>query len=95
MRTAASPAILPAPILDGHGRPQVDHAKYPAYLRSKDDDALRFIIQDAREAMAAHPDNPKAGYYADEVAYASMELARRQRQGATLTRQIERLARMA
>jgi len=42
-------------------------------------EALRFAIQDAQEAIQAMPDGHKADYYADEVHYCAMELARRSR----------------
>jgi hypothetical protein len=57
----------------------MDHAAYPKSLRGKSDAALMFTIQDAKEAMAALPNGPNTGYYADEVAYAAMELAKRRR----------------
>lgn len=57
----------------------MDHARYQKMLRTKDVAALRFIISDAQEAIAANPENPNNGYYADEICYAGMELARRQR----------------
>lgn len=55
----------------------MDHAKYPKTLRNKDEAALRFIIQDAKEAAEANPQNPNVGYYLDEVCYAAAELRRR------------------
>lgn len=56
---------------------QINHTAYPKSLKSKSDEALRYIIKDAGEAMAAMPEGPKAGYYADEQHYCAMELARR------------------
>jgi hypothetical protein len=58
--------------------PQIDHTNYPKRLRSKSVAELRFIIRDARAAQTAMPDNPKNGYYADEISYAAMELRRRE-----------------
>lgn len=55
----------------------IDHTAYPKSLRRKSDDQLRFIIKDAGEAIDANPHGEKAGYYADEIHYAAMELARR------------------
>lgn len=55
------------------------HAEYQERLRGLPNRALRFIIQDAQEAIQAMPDGPNAGYYADEVNYAGMELQRRQK----------------
>jgi hypothetical protein len=57
---------------------QINHAEYPKSLRSKSDESLRFIMQDAYEAMTNNPEGDKAGYYADEINYCGMELKRRQ-----------------
>jgi len=65
----------------------IDHVEYPKRLRTKSDAALRFIVKDATEAMRANPEGQKAGYYADEVNYASNELARR-RNGTRLHKTI-------
>lgn len=56
---------------------QMDHEKYPKSLKRKTIDELKYIIKDASEAEKANPDGPNAGYYADEVLYANMELAKR------------------
>lgn len=56
---------------------QIDHENYPKSLRSKSVDQLVYIIADAKEALFLFPESKKAGYYADEVNYCSMELARR------------------
>ncbi len=58
-------------------RPEIDHTTYPKRLRALPDEQLRGIILDATEALAAMPNNPKAGYYADEVSYCAAELRRR------------------
>jgi hypothetical protein len=55
----------------------MDHTNYPKRLKTKSEAELRFIVKDAQEAIAAFPDSPNAGYYADEINYAGMELARR------------------
>lgn len=55
----------------------MDHAEYQRKLRSKTEAELRFIIRDASAAERANPQGCNAGYYADEVSYAAMELARR------------------
>ena len=57
---------------------EIDHKNYPKQLRHKSLTALLFIIKDAKEAIAAMPDNPKAGYYQDEICYAAMEIRNRQ-----------------
>jgi hypothetical protein len=46
-------------------------------VKSLCEDSLRYIIQDCREAIEAMPNNPKNGYYADEIHYCSMELVKR------------------
>jgi hypothetical protein len=58
---------------------QMDHTAYQKKLKKKTVSELSYIIKDAREAIAAMPDGPKAGYYQDEIHYASMELRRRQK----------------
>jgi len=55
----------------------MDHAAYAKRVRKMSDDSLRHVIADCQEAMAANPDNPNNGYYADEVSYCSSELHRR------------------
>ena len=59
---------------DGTGR---WHSAYMTSTKSMDSDSLRYVIEDCRAAMAAMPDNPKCGQYADEVHYCTMELHRR------------------
>lgn len=58
---------------------QMDHNEYPKRMKKLTGDQLRYTIQDAREAMLAMPDGENAGYYADEISYAAMELSRRAR----------------
>ena len=55
----------------------MDHSEYPKSLRSKNDDALRYIAADAKAALDAMPDGENASYYADEICYCCDELARR------------------
>jgi len=55
----------------------IDHTAYPKMLKSKTSAQLRYTIQDCREALAAMPDNAKAGYYLDEICYCSQELKKR------------------
>jgi hypothetical protein len=61
---------------------EIDHREYPRRMRGLTEEALRFTITDAKEALAAMPDSPKAGYYQDEIHYASMELKRRRQNEA-------------
>ena len=56
---------------------KMDHAKYQAELKNKTIIQLAFIIRDAAEAIRAMPDGENAGFYADEVSYATMELNNR------------------
>lgn len=56
---------------------QIDHTNYPKGLRTKSVESLRYIIKDCRAALAAMPESDKAGYYADEISYCSMEIHRR------------------
>ena len=56
---------------------QIDHVGYPKRLKAKTIPQLRYIINDAREAIAANPYGRKSGYYADEIHYCLSELRRR------------------
>jgi len=55
----------------------MNHAEYQERMTTLSIEALRFIMADAYNAAQAMPDSPNAGYYLDELNYASMELARR------------------
>jgi hypothetical protein len=55
----------------------MNHATYPKSLKTKSSESLRYIIADCQKAIAAMPDNENNGYYADEINYCSMELAKR------------------
>jgi len=57
----------------------IDHAAYQAKVKTKTVAELRYIIADARAAIDANPNGPKAGYYGDEIHYAAMELRDRER----------------
>lgn len=52
----------------------MDHAEYPKRLKEKTDMELHWIIKDASHAIKALPENPNAGYYADEINYCCNEL---------------------
>ena len=58
---------------------QINHATYQAKVKTMSVEALRFTIADARAAIVAMPDGPKAGYYIDEIHYCAMELRARER----------------
>jgi hypothetical protein len=74
---------LDASYNDGTGK---WHSQYQAKLKSKksdgtyayNNDSLKYIIQDCKNALDAMPDNSKAGQYADEIHYCVAELRRRQ-----------------
>jgi hypothetical protein len=66
---------------DNPAGPQIDHKAYPKLCRRRSDAELRFTITDCQAALRAMPDNPKAGYYQDEICYCADELARRARGG--------------
>ena len=55
----------------------MNHSEYQKECKGKSETQLRYIIQDCKNAIAAYPENPNAGYYADEIHYCAMELARR------------------
>ena len=57
--------------------PQMNHTEYMNKVKKLSEESLRYIIKDCREAMEAMPNNPKNGYYADEIHYCAMELAKR------------------
>lgn len=57
----------------------IDHVGYPAKLKLKTKAELEYIITDAQGALDAYPENPNAGYYADEINYAQNELASRRK----------------
>jgi hypothetical protein len=56
---------------------QIDHAATQKKFAELSSEALRFIIKDCREAVAAMPSGHKAGYYQDEICYAASELHKR------------------
>lgn len=67
---------------DATGQVHMNSAAYQSLLKTKSDDSLKYIIKDATEAMEAMPQGNNAGYYADEVNYAAMELKSRYRKDA-------------
>jgi hypothetical protein len=62
---------------------EIDHAAIQRKVKKLSDDSLRWVIKDCRAAIAANPDGHKAGYYADEIHYCVMELARRRDKAAS------------
>lgn len=52
----------------------MNHKQYQKNLKTKSIPELFYIIQDCKDAMEAMPDNPKNGYYADELNYCAMEI---------------------
>ena len=55
----------------------IDHAAYQSKVKKLTLGQLLFTINDCKEAIEAFPDNPKAGYYADEICYCAQEIQRR------------------
>ena len=43
------------------------HTQYMAKVKTLSNESLRYTIEDCRNAIAAMPDSPKWGQYADEV----------------------------
>jgi hypothetical protein len=64
-----------------HATKEIDHAAYAKDCRSRSEAELLFIIADCRATLAAWPDQPNHGYYADEISYCAQELNRRQKGG--------------
>jgi hypothetical protein len=60
---------------------QMNHTAYMKKVKSLSTESLKFIIQDCKEAITALPDNPKNGYYMDEIHYCAMELIARKNKG--------------
>lgn len=58
---------------------QMNHTEYMKKVKKLSIESLKFIIQDCKEAIAALPNNPKNGYYADEIHYCNMELVSRKK----------------
>lgn len=61
------------------------HRRTQEKFRDYNDEQLKFVIKDAREAeelgRKMNPSNPRWGQYLDEISYASMELQRRKKGG--------------
>lgn len=55
----------------------MNHTEYQERIAKLPSAALRYVAKDAQETLAAMPDGPNAGYYADEVCYCADELAKR------------------
>jgi hypothetical protein len=60
-----------------NGTVQADFAALTAKARKMSNAALRYSIDDARQAERANPEGAKAGYYLDECHTYSSELVRR------------------
>ena len=59
--------------------PRADwHTTEMARVKRLSTSELRFTVGDCREAVEAHPENPKCGQYADTIHYCCAELMRRQ-----------------
>jgi len=60
---------------------QMNHSAYIKKVKTLSEDSLKYIIKDCRESIDAIPNNPKNGYYMDEIHYCSMELLNRKNKG--------------
>ena len=65
------------PTQNNNNMKQINHSEYMKKVKTLTEESLRYIIKDCQEAINAMPNGEKAGYYADEIHYCSMELARR------------------
>ncbi len=63
--------------VDKNGKHNLNFKWAEKHYGEKSDDALKFAIKDCREAMAANPDNPKNGVYADTIHVCSQHLQNR------------------
>lgn len=57
--------------------PSLDWSYYAKKVRTMTLEELHYTIKDCNEAMKALPENPKNGYYADEVHMCYDEIRRR------------------
>ena len=55
----------------------MNHAEYQARVRTMSYNELLYTARDARDAAAAYPEGPNAGYYLDEMHYCAAEMHRR------------------
>lgn len=62
---------------------QMRFAEYEERILGLPSIALRFIISDATEAIAALPEGPNASYYSDEIMICGQELTRRMKPNKT------------
>ena len=56
---------------------KMNHGQYMKKVKRMSVESLRYVIRDCQEALKANPEGNKAGYYADEINYCSMELSKR------------------
>jgi hypothetical protein len=56
----------------------INHSEYSQKVKTLTTESLRYIIKDCQQAMKAMPNNPKNGYYADEICYCTSELYARE-----------------
>lgn len=59
----------------------MNHSEYMRKVKTLSIESLNYIIKDCKEAIAALPNNPKNGYYMDEIHYCAMELVARKNKG--------------
>ena len=56
---------------------RMNHAEYQKRCRAMNREQLEWIIVDAKAAIIANPNGENAGYYMDEIHYATAELKKR------------------
>lgn len=57
---------------------QINHSEYMEKVKHMSHASLMYTIKDCQQAIRNMPENPKSGYYADEISYCAMEIRRRQ-----------------
>jgi len=58
---------------------EINHSEYIKKTKKMSEHSLRYVIQDCQAAIKAYPENPKCGYYMDEIHYCAMELRTRKK----------------
>jgi hypothetical protein len=64
-----------------NGKTVMDPVAYQAKVKTMSAEALRFVMRDACEALAAYADSPNTDYYQDEICHCGQELQRRRERG--------------
>jgi hypothetical protein len=56
---------------------EINHIEYEDKVKTMSDSALRYTIEDCKNAVAALPSGGKVSFYLDEINYCAAELNRR------------------